>query len=92
MSDMGRQLEHMKAPALTRLVTFKTLTKDGTEKKQKQLYSPFFGEHFTPNKCNVKSTSLTALKIKQRTILLSGSGKARCLNNKGKGSDKYSIR
>lgn len=33
MSDIGRQMEHMKVLLLTGLVTFKTLAKDGTGKK-----------------------------------------------------------
>lgn len=55
MSDMGRQLEHMKALALTSLVTFKALAKEGTEKKHKQFLSQFFLGN-APNKHNVKST------------------------------------
>lgn len=53
MSDMGRQLEHTKALALTSLVTFKALAKDGTE--EKQFYSKFFGNTSTSNKHNVTS-------------------------------------
>lgn len=50
---MGRQLEHMKALALTSLVTFKALAKDGTE--EKQFYSQFFGNTSHSNKHNVTS-------------------------------------
>lgn len=45
MSDIARQLDRMKAPALTSLVTFKILANDGTEKKHKQFYSPIFSGH-----------------------------------------------
>lgn len=50
---MGRQLEHMKALALTSLVTFKALAKDGTE--EKQFDSQFFGNTSHSNKHNVTS-------------------------------------
>lgn len=43
MSDMGRQLEHMKALAMTSHVTFKTLAKDGTAGKQTILFPIFWG-------------------------------------------------
>lgn len=57
MSDRGRQLEHKKALALTIIVTFKALTKCGTEKNWKQFYSQIFcGEQLTPNKPDEIST------------------------------------
>lgn len=40
---MGRQLEHMKALAMTSHVTFKTLAKDGTAGKQTILFPIFWG-------------------------------------------------
>lgn len=56
----------MKAPALTRLVTFKTLTKDGTEEEQNQFYPQplllIFFFPIAPNKHNVESRNLTVLK------------------------------
>lgn len=81
MSDMGWQLEHTKAVALTSLVTFKALTKNGTEERCKQFYSQFLE---TPQINTTWRTQLTDL-------LLSTSGKKYWLTDGVKERDKYSV-